>query len=357
LSILTFDQLAQYRGLVSMVDGSFDPIHSGHLAYFRAARSLGAPLLCNLCPDSETAQKHPILLPAAERAEILNHLDILTYVHVSDRPTAEILRQLQPRAYVKGGDWVNKLPKAIGEVCAEIGTRIVYTARPEQSSSAILKALQPDVDAFAAFVLAQSRADALWQPTKAVPYDFESRKAVEGKHPELIKAVFAPERVLDAGCGPDAHLVEMLKWLGVNVRGCDTQINRRTPHRWTFHADIADPDIFDGEYGDFSGESYDLVICREVFEHMTVREISFAVANLCRASSKYVYGTTRFHPSPKHLLEFTTEFDVDPTHISCGTHDFLKMLFALNGFKWRGDLATAMDWKGYGRTFAFERTA
>ena len=33
--ILTFDQLAALRGSVSMVDGAFDPLHAGHIEYFR----------------------------------------------------------------------------------------------------------------------------------------------------------------------------------------------------------------------------------------------------------------------------------------------------------------------------------
>ena len=33
-------------------------------------------------------------------------------------------------------------------------------------------------------------------------YDLETRRRIEGRNPELIKDVFAPQRVLDAGCGP-----------------------------------------------------------------------------------------------------------------------------------------------------------
>jgi hypothetical protein len=41
--ILDFDQLAAYRGTVAMVDGAFDPLHRGHIEYFRAARERGLP--------------------------------------------------------------------------------------------------------------------------------------------------------------------------------------------------------------------------------------------------------------------------------------------------------------------------
>ena len=44
--IVAFDELAQYRHRVAMVDGAFDPLHRGHIEYFRAAAQLDAPLLC-----------------------------------------------------------------------------------------------------------------------------------------------------------------------------------------------------------------------------------------------------------------------------------------------------------------------
>ena len=60
--ILTTERLKEYRGRVAMVDGAFDPLHHGHIAYFRAAKAVGATLLCNLAPDSYVSAKHPPLL-------------------------------------------------------------------------------------------------------------------------------------------------------------------------------------------------------------------------------------------------------------------------------------------------------
>src|SRR5213078_1661061 len=74
-------------------------------------------------------------------------------------------------------------------------------------------------------------------------------------------------------------------------------------------------------------QSFDLVICREVLEHMTVLEVRQTVGQICRASSRYAYVTTRFHPEPADLLDFTTQFDVDPSHITLLTKDFLRVLF------------------------------
>ena len=50
--ILEFDQLRDYRGRVAMVDGAFDPLHRGHIEYFRAAAAaVDVPLLCNVASD------------------------------------------------------------------------------------------------------------------------------------------------------------------------------------------------------------------------------------------------------------------------------------------------------------------
>ena len=43
---------------------------------------------------------------------------------------------------------------------------------------------------------------------------------MEGRNPELIKDVFAPQRVIDMGCGPGA-LMFLLNEIGVIADGID----------------------------------------------------------------------------------------------------------------------------------------
>jgi len=86
-----------------------------------------------------------------------------------------------------------------------------------------------------------------------------------------------------------------------------------------------------------------------------VLEVRKAVAEMCRVSSKFIYLTTRFHPSPVSLLDVTTEFHVDPTHITCLNKDFLRVLFILEGFRSRPDLEDKMDWLKKGRVMVFEK--
>ena len=126
-----------------MVDGGFDPIHGGHIAYFREAASLGLPVLCNLSSDRWVAQKHPPLLPQDERATVLAAIRYIEMVHISDITTEEVLGLLAPRFYVKGSDWRDRLPKGELEVCAREGIEIIYLDTVLNSSTEILRRYKP----------------------------------------------------------------------------------------------------------------------------------------------------------------------------------------------------------------------
>jgi glycerol-3-phosphate cytidylyltransferase-like family protein len=138
--LLTTDQLPKYRQQVAMVDGSFDPIHDGHIGYFKAASELGVPLLCNVAPDSWTVTKHPVFLEQQQRGIVLDAIRYITFVHLAGLATVEVLRLLQPRFYVKGNDWVDRggVPQVEADVCVELGIEVVYLPTVTNSSSRIL---------------------------------------------------------------------------------------------------------------------------------------------------------------------------------------------------------------------------
>jgi cytidyltransferase-like protein len=133
------DELAGLRGRVTMVDGGFDPLHAGHIEYFRLAAELGAPVLCSVSPDEWVAAKHPPLLPQAERAEVIDAIRYLTYTYLAAEPTADVIRLVGPKTYAKGIDWQGKLPEAELEACAEVGADVVYLDAALNSSTAIMR--------------------------------------------------------------------------------------------------------------------------------------------------------------------------------------------------------------------------
>jgi len=182
-------------------------------------------------------------------------------------------------------------------------------------------------------------------------YQINIRRKIEGKNPLLIKKVFKPKKVLDMGCGPGA-LMYLLNEIGVNCYGVDPSKDVKK---------IAPKNIKNKiKLGSTSknyekSNSYDLIICREVFEHLTILEIKKAVSELCRISSKFIYLTTRFHSKPISIYDMTTEFEVDPTHITCLNQDLLRLMFILEGYKSRPDLEKKMDWLNKKRVLVYEK--
>jgi cytidyltransferase-like protein len=137
--IVRFDELQGLRGRVGMVDGAFDPLHRGHIEYFRAAAELGVPVLCNLAADRYVRTKHPLLLSQEHRAAVVDAIRYITYTHVSDSDTETVLRELQPRYYIKGTDWQDRLPAEQVTICREHGIEIVYLETMVDSSSRLLQ--------------------------------------------------------------------------------------------------------------------------------------------------------------------------------------------------------------------------
>jgi glycerol-3-phosphate cytidylyltransferase-like family protein/SAM-dependent methyltransferase len=367
--ILAFDQLRDLQGKVVMVDGGFDPLHLGHVLYFRRARAEGLPVLCNVSADSYVSTKHPVLLPQSIRCQLIDEFESISYVHPSNRTTAEILEEARPKAFVKGSDWKGRLPAEEAEACRRHAIEVIFADTVVDSSTRRMDAVSAggsvaeQVAAFEEF-LHRQKANAAevfdapyfhsdWRSDSGGNYTIAERRRIEGRNPELIRDVFRASSVLDVGCGPGA-LMFLLHELGVEADGVDIAAASK---------ELAPPEVREririGSAGsvDLPSGSYELVICREVLEHMTVLQVQQAVQNICRISSRYVYVTTRFHPEPRGLFDVTTEFDVDPTHITLMHIELLRLMFVLQGLRRRADLEARMDWLGKGRVLVYEKTA
>jgi cytidyltransferase-like protein len=372
--ILPYDDLTRYEKKVSMIDGGFDPIHIGHVAYFREAAKLGLPLLCNVQPDSYMIEvkKRPPLLPGEQRVRVVDAMSDVSYVHLCKTSTRDVLERLKPAKYVKGADWKSRgLPADQIEACQRNGIEIVYLDTNLDSSTNIVGNFvqgalkmngndQVSVAEFEKFLYGQKEVSpdsydhqyfqGNWR-TEGNSYLIEKRRAIEAKNPENIKNVFQPRRALDVGCGPGA-LMLFLHELGVETWGLDISEDAKG----AAPAEVRDRILIAPvtEYRDL-GKDFDLVICREVLEHLTVRQVKKAVQVLAQYTSKFLYVTTRFHPSPRGLLDVTNDFGNDPTHITAMNKDFLHLLFVMEGLKSRPDLEKKMDWKNFGRVLVLEK--
>lgn len=190
-----------------------------------------------------------------------------------------------------------------------------------------------------------------WRKDTGGDYTVEARRKLEGRNPQLIRDVFQPRTVLDLGCGPGA-LMFLLHELGIEADGVDFAPASK---------EIAPPEVADriiicsAVDVALPDAAYDLVICREVIEHLTVLEAQKAVQNICRITGRFAYVTTRFHPNPADLFDVTTEFAVDPTHITLMNMQMLRLMFVLQGLRRRPDLEQAMDWLNKGRVLVYEK--
>lgn len=349
-----------------LAGGAFDPLHPGHLAYLQAAGHYGAVCVA-VATDAyiQTVKGRPALLSQAERMTLLLGLRGVKEVIAQDeRGEAGALEDVRPQTYVKGADWIGRLPDAERTACVRLGIQPVFVDTKQASSGAYLASYvrsvhEQGLDRLEALIASQKPASAPWQPV--TDYSFEARKAIEGPHPQLIKDVFGGMRILDVGCGPDAVLTRLLCALDVPAFGFDV-CGLGDPSGW--HADA--PTGGRVWPGSITSEAlvreivrrqpcHELVIAREVLEHLTVREIRQAVTNLCRLTGRFVYVTTRHPAQPAHLFDVQTSDDLDPTHISMLPQTLLRALFVLEGFRRRADLEERLDHRRLGRVLIYER--
>ncbi|MDB5913524.1 MAG: hypothetical protein JWP22_2199, partial [Ramlibacter sp.] len=98
------------EGPVVFTNGVFDVLHRGHVTYLAQARALGAHLVVALNTDASARWlgKGPDrpLNRQEDRATVIAALASVSLVTWFDEDTpVELLRDLQPQVYVKGGDY------------------------------------------------------------------------------------------------------------------------------------------------------------------------------------------------------------------------------------------------------------
>ena len=104
---------------VVLVTGGFDPLHSGHISYFKEAKKLGDKLVVGLNSDEWlTRKKGKPFMPIQERVEIIRNLkmvdDVLTWDDSDDSASGAIFKLMATSGYghdvifANGGDRTDK---------------------------------------------------------------------------------------------------------------------------------------------------------------------------------------------------------------------------------------------------------
>jgi D-beta-D-heptose 7-phosphate kinase/D-beta-D-heptose 1-phosphate adenosyltransferase len=118
---------------VIVVSGGFDPLHYGHVRYFKEARKLGDKLIVILNTDNFLRlKKGYVFMRFNERKEIIEsikYVDKIVKCIDKDNTVCETLKMLKKKypnlTFSKGGDKnISNIPEA--QTCDNCGIRMVF---------------------------------------------------------------------------------------------------------------------------------------------------------------------------------------------------------------------------------------
>lgn len=115
--IETCNEIRRQSKKIVFTNGCFDILHVGHVRYLTTAKSFGDILIVGLNTDESVkilkGENRPIN-NEKDRAEVLLGLKAVDYVVLFGERTAEnIVSEIRPDVYVKGGDYtLDTLPES-----------------------------------------------------------------------------------------------------------------------------------------------------------------------------------------------------------------------------------------------------
>jgi cytidyltransferase-like protein len=122
-----------------LADGTFDPIHWGHVRYLSAAAALGE-LAVRVAPDADVLAKGRLLFQSRdERLKTIGSIRCVAYVIAREQSLADTVRELVPDYLVKGIDWKDRLPPDVIEACEDTGTQLLFLDVQERTSTERLR--------------------------------------------------------------------------------------------------------------------------------------------------------------------------------------------------------------------------
>ena len=140
------DALARERAAgktIAWANGVFDVLHVGHIRYLQDAAKVADVLVVGVNGDDSVRMlKGPDrpLMPAAERAELIDAIRGVAYVTVfEEKSPARLLQLLRPDFQCKGTDYTaDSVPEA--EIVKAYGGKVVITGDPKDHSTTDLLA-------------------------------------------------------------------------------------------------------------------------------------------------------------------------------------------------------------------------
>ena len=141
------------KPIIVAISGGFDPLHVGHVRYFKKAKALGDKLVVILNNDNWlTKKKGYVFMLEDERKEVIEAIQYVDKVVITDheKNTKDIsvcteLRKIHPDIFANGGDRkLGNIPEVA--VCKEIGCKMKFNVgeggKVQSSSWLIAKAAE-----------------------------------------------------------------------------------------------------------------------------------------------------------------------------------------------------------------------
>jgi cytidyltransferase-like protein len=133
---------------IACVSGYFDPIHIGHIEYFKLSKKAADKLMVIVNNDQQAQlKKGTHFMPVDERIKIIQELKCVDYVVKSidfDRTVCKTLATVEPKPtyFCNGGDQTNNsIPEA--EICNKLGIILLDGFGEKiQSSSWLIKKIK-----------------------------------------------------------------------------------------------------------------------------------------------------------------------------------------------------------------------
>jgi len=128
------------------VSGGFDPVHFGHIRYFRSAKKLGKVIVILNSDRFLKKKKGFALMPYKERKEILEairYVDKVIPCIDRDQSVSKTLAKLKPDIFAKGGDrTIKNIPEK--DVCKKLKIKMKFLVggKKVQSSTRLCQNLK-----------------------------------------------------------------------------------------------------------------------------------------------------------------------------------------------------------------------
>ncbi len=130
---------------IVFTNGCFDLLHRGHVGYLSRAKALGDVLVVGVNSDESVRRlkgaDRPVCADSA-RVRVLSALSCIDHVIVFDQDTpGEIIEELRPEVYVKGGDYSReRLPEAAQ--VERLGGTLHFLPYEDESTTSIIERIR-----------------------------------------------------------------------------------------------------------------------------------------------------------------------------------------------------------------------